>query len=50
MNICPLCKIKHEKNHNIINYKIKDYICKEHNEGYVEYFKECKKDILIMSK
>ena len=47
INICPLCKIKHDKNHNIINYEIKDYICEEHNEGYVEYCKECKKDICL---
>ena len=46
-NICPLCKSKHDKNHNIINYDLKDYICEEHNEAYVEYCNECKKDICL---
>ena len=26
INICPLCKLKHKKSHNIINYELKDYI------------------------
>jgi len=32
INICLLCKSKHDRNHNIINYELKDYICEEHNE------------------
>ena len=43
INMCPLCKIKHDKNHNIINYELKDYICIDHNEGFIEYCIECKK-------
>ena len=27
INICPLCKSIHDKNHNIINYEDKGYIC-----------------------
>ena len=46
-NICPLCKSKHDKDHNIINYDLKDYICEEHNEAFVEYCNECKKDICL---
>ena len=47
INICPLCKIKHDNNHKIINYELKDYICSEHNEGFIEYCIKCKKDICL---
>ena len=47
INICPLCKIKHDKNHNIINYDLKDYYCEEHNELYIEYCIECKENICL---
>jgi len=46
-NICPICKLKHDKNHNIINYESKDYICEEHNDRFIEYCIECKKDICL---
>jgi len=45
INLCPLCKYKHEKNHNIINYNDKNYICKKHNDRYIKYCKECKENI-----
>ena len=47
-NICPLCKSKHDKNHKIINYDDKNYICKKHNESYIKYCKTCKEDICII--
>ena len=47
INLCPLCKSKHDNSHNIINYDLKDYICEEHNELYIEYCIECKKDICL---
>ena len=47
INICPLCKLKHDKNHNIINYELKYYLCEEHNEVFVEYWNKCKKDICL---
>ena len=47
INICPLCYSKHDKNHKIINYELKDYICEEHNEAFVEYCVKCKKDICL---
>ena len=31
-NICPLCKSNHDKNHKIINYDDKDYICEKHKD------------------
>ena len=27
INLCPLCKTKHNKNHNIFNYDKINYIC-----------------------
>jgi len=43
LNLCPLCKSKHDKNHGIINYNDKNYICKKHNDKYIKYCKEWKK-------
>lgn len=47
INLCPLCKNKHDKNHYLINYKDKDYICPKHNYPYTLYCKFCKKNICI---
>jgi len=43
INICPLCKSNHDKNHNIINYDQKEYICEIHNENYIKYCIHAKK-------
>ena len=40
--ICPLCKSNHDKQHKIINYDDKYYICDKHNEIYFSYCEECK--------
>ena len=45
INLCPLCKYKHDKNHNIIKYNDKNYICKKHNDSYIKYCKVCKENI-----
>ena len=45
INICPLCKPKHDKSHKIINYDKKNYICIEHNERYKYYCPQCKLNI-----
>ena len=47
-NICPLCKSKHNKNHIIINYDDKNYICGKHNESFIKYCVTCKKDLCII--
>ena len=47
INLCPLCKNKHNNEHKIINYDDKDYICKEHNQKYFSYCKICQKNICI---
>ena len=47
-NLCPLCRTKHEKNHKIINYEEKYYICDKHGKEYNSYCEECKQDICIL--
>ena len=46
-NICPLCKSNHDKQHKIINYDDKYYICDKHNEIYFSYCEECKINLWI---
>ena len=46
-NLCPLCKIKHNKTHIIIDYDSKDIICNIHNESFVSYCNKCKKNICM---
>ena len=41
-NICPLCKTNHNKEHKIINYDDKYYICDRHNENFISYCEQCK--------
>ena len=46
-NLCPLCKSKHNKSHDIIDYGQKDYICIIHNEKFSSYCKKCKLNLCI---
>ena len=48
INLCPLCKFNHDKNHNIINHNDKKYICKKHNDRYIKYCKKCKENICFL--
>ena len=48
INLCPLCISKHDKNHNIIKYNDKNYICKKHNYNYIKYCKGCKENICLL--
>ena len=41
INICPLCKLKHNSSHAIINYDLKDYICNIHNDILTSYCNDC---------
>ena len=45
INICPLCKLKHNKEHNIINYDKLHYICNKHNEFFTNYCIKCRMNI-----
>ena len=47
INICLLCKEKHNNNHNIINYEEKDYICPLHNDLYFKYCQDCKQNLCM---
>ena len=46
-NLCPLCKSTHDRNHNIIKYDQKDYICYEHGQNFSSYCKICKKNLCV---
>ena len=48
INLCPLCKSNHDKEHIIIDYELKYYICNIHGERYISYCKECKKNLCDM--
>ena len=43
--LCILCHHNHDKNHLIINYDSKYFICKKHNNKFIKYCTKCKKDI-----
>ena len=44
--LCPMCKSKHDNNHYIINYELKNYYCKFHNgQKYTSYCNTCKLNI-----
>ena len=47
INLCPLCKTNHNKEHNIINYDSKDIICSIHKEVFISYCNECKTNICL---
>ena len=47
-NLCPLCKANHDKNHNIINYELKDFICEIHNELYYSFCMKCNENLCIL--
>ena len=41
INLCPLCKLKHNKEHTLIDYELKNYLCKMHGERFILYCKDC---------
>ena len=45
IDICPSCKLEHDKEHKIINYTDKNYFCNKHSEIFTKYCKTCKEDI-----
>ena len=46
-DLCPICYSNHDKNHNIINYDDKNYICEKHNMIYMAYCNDCKQNICM---
>ena len=47
INLCPICYSNHDKNHYLINYEDRNFICKKHNNKFTEYCKTCKENICI---
>jgi hypothetical protein len=45
--LCPLCSSNHNKNHKVINYDDKNYICEQHNKIFMAYCEDCKKNICM---
>ena len=45
-NICPLCQLKHDKKHKIIDYEFKNYKCQDNN-SFNSYCIECKKNLCV---
>ena len=44
-NLCLLCKSKHNKEHIILDYALKNFRCNQHGERYISYCKECHKNL-----
>ena len=42
MNLCSLCKSKHDNTHSILNYDDKDYKCNRHDKDFLKYCQSCK--------
>ena len=47
MNLCPLCKSAHDKSHIILNHDDINFFCEQHNERYIKYCNDCKKNFCI---
>ena len=52
VNLCPSCKSNHieTQNHSIVNYDEKQYICRKHNEKFINYCEECQQNICFSCK
>ena len=46
--LCPLCRNNHDKEHKIIKYEEKNYICKLHNMSFSLYCKICNTNLCIL--
>ena len=45
INLCPLCKLRHDKTHLIIDYDNKNYFCNEHGKRYILHCEQNNKDL-----
>ena len=46
-NLCEICKLNHDKKHNIHDNEYKNYICNIHNDFYCIYCKDCEKNLCL---
>ena len=47
-NLCVLCKTRHNKNHIIINYDQKNFICPKHYNSFFKYCHNCNINICLI--
>ena len=47
INLCPLCKSKHDKSHKFIDFNDRNSFCKLHCEVYIHYCTKCKSNICM---
>ena len=45
--LCLLCKENHGKEHSIIDYENKNYLCHRHNEPFSSYCKICRENLCV---
>ena len=48
INLCPLCKLIHDKNHKIINYEKRNYICQKHTESFLSFCENCNLNLCLL--
>ena len=48
INLCPLCRSQHNKNHCIYNYDKINSICNKHNESIISYCNKCSKNLCFI--
>ena len=51
LNLCPLCKSSHNKDHKdhiIINYEQMEVICNTHNDTYTSFCNKCNKNLCVI--
>lgn len=47
VNCCPLCSSIHAKEHILIDYENKNYLCIKHNEQFISYCDICKYNLCL---
>ena len=45
INLCPICRSYHSKEHLILDFEQKNYFCREHGERFKSYCVQCHKNI-----
>ena len=45
ITLCPLCKSVHNKDHIILDYESKKYLCQKHGEKFISFCNQCKRNL-----
>ena len=48
INLCPICKVNHNKEHILIDYELKNYFCNIHGKNYISYCKKCNMNLCLL--